>query len=124
MSQVALTGPILSILVISYNTREMTLDCLRSVRSQTTTPYELIVLDNASTDGSAAAIAAEFPEIMLLAEPVNHGFAKANNLAAAQARGEYLLLLNPDTVVLDGALDTLLAFAIHGKRNHAIRADV
>ena len=106
-----LSTPLISILVISYNTREMTLDCLRSVRAQTQVPYELIVLDNASSDGSAAAIAAEFPDITLMAEEVNHGFAKANNIAALRARGEFLLLLNPDTVVLDGALDKLVAFA-------------
>lgn len=104
-------GPTLSIIVVSYNTREMTLDCLRSVHAETRTPFELIVVDNASSDGSAAAIAAEFPGLRLMAEEVNHGFAAANNLAAKEARGEYLLLLNPDTVVLDGALDKLLEFA-------------
>ena len=54
-------APLVSILVISYNTRAMTLDCLRSVVAETTVPYELIVLDNASPDGSAAAIAEAFP---------------------------------------------------------------
>ena len=103
--------PVFSILVISYNTRDMTLACLRSIISQTQTPHEIIVLDNASTDGSAAAIAAEFPGITLLAGTQNHGFARANNIAARQARGEFLLLLNPDTLVLDGALDRLMAFA-------------
>lgn len=103
--------PTLSIIVVSYNTREMTLDCLRSVHAETRTPFELIVVDNASGDGSAEAIAAEFPGLRLMAEEVNHGFAAANNLAAKEARGEYLLLLNPDTVVLDGALDKLLEFA-------------
>lgn len=103
--------PVLTIIVVSYNTREMTLACLRSVRDETRTPYELIVVDNTSSDGSAEAIAAEFPDIRLMAETENHGFAKANNLAAEKARGEYILLLNPDTVVLDGALDKLLAFA-------------
>ena len=106
-----MTQPVLSILIISYNTREMTLACLRSVAAQTRTPHEVIVLDNASADGSAAAIAAEFPDIRLLAEDENHGFARANNIAAKHAKGEYLLLLNPDTVVLDGALDRLLGFA-------------
>ena len=106
-----MSEPILSIIVVSYNTREMTLECLRSVVAETQKPYELIVIDNASTDGSAAAIAAEFPDIRLLAETENHGFAKANNIAAEIAVGEYLLLLNPDTVVLDGALDRLLDFA-------------
>ena len=104
-------SPEVSVIVVSYNTREMTLACLRSVLAQTVSAMEIIVVDNASTDGSAEAVAAAFPEISLLAETVNHGFAKANNLAAQQARGGYLLLLNPDTLVLDGAIDKLLAFA-------------
>jgi hypothetical protein len=103
--------PEVSIVVVSYNTAAMTLDCLRSVQRETRTPHEVIVIDNASGDGSAAAIRAEFPEIRLLAEDVNHGFAKANNVAAREARGRYLLLLNPDTVILDGAIDRLLDFA-------------
>ena len=103
--------PELTIIVVSYNTREMTLECLRSVRDETRAPHEVIVVDNASSDGSAEAIAAEFPRIRLIAETENHGFARANNLAAEHARGEYLLLLNPDTVVLDGGVDRLLAFA-------------
>lgn len=104
-------SPQVSILVVSYNTREMTLACLRSVVAETQATYELIVIDNASSDGSAAAIAAEFPDIKLLAETENHGFAKANNIAAKSATGTHILLLNPDTVVLDGAIDKLLAFA-------------
>lgn len=104
-------SPKVSILVISYNTREMTLECLRSVQAETRIPHEVIVVDNVSADGSAEAIAAEFPGIRLLAEPENHGFAKGNNIAAAEARGDYLLLLNPDTVVLDHAIDALVAFA-------------
>jgi GT2 family glycosyltransferase len=105
------SAPVVSIVVVSYNTREMTLECLRSVVAQTREPFELIVVDNASSDGSAAAIAAEFPNIRLMAEIENHGFAKANNMAAAHANWEYLLLLNPDTVVLEGAIDRLLDFA-------------
>src|SRR5690606_30095528 len=71
----------------------------------------VLVVDNASPDGSAAAIEAEFPQACLIAEPQNHGFARANNLAAARATGRYLLLLNPDTVVLDGAIQKLVVFA-------------
>ena len=107
----AAQDPAVTILVISYNTREMTLECLRSIAQQTRTPHEVILLDNASHDGSAAAVAAEFPQVRLMAETTNHGFAKGNNLGAMQARGEYLLLLNPDTVVLDQAIDRLMAFA-------------
>ena len=103
--------PLLTVIIVSYNTREMTLACLRSLRDETRVSHEVIVVDNASTDGSAEAIAAEFPETALMAETANHGFAGGNNLAARRASGEYLLLLNPDTVVLDGAVDRLLAFA-------------
>jgi GT2 family glycosyltransferase len=104
--------PEVSIIVVSFNTREMTLDCLRSVVAETRiADYELIVVDNASSDGSAAAIAAEFPDLELVALEENIGFARANNLAAEKARGGRLLLLNPDTVVLDRAIDNLAAFA-------------
>ncbi len=107
----ALPDPAVSILVISYNTREMTLACLASIAAETTLPHEVIVLDNASSDGSAAAIAAAFPQIRLIASRENHGFAMGNNLAGAAARGDYILLLNPDTVVLERAIDRLVAFA-------------
>lgn len=104
-------APVLSIVVISYNTREMTLDCLASVHTQTRTPFELIIVDNASSDGSAQAIAAAFPQVKLVAEDTNHGFARAHDIALAHVSAPWLLLLNPDTVVLDRALDKLLAFA-------------
>ena len=109
-------APKLSILVVSYNTKAMTLDCLRSIATETRAPHEVIVLDNVSPDGSAAAIAEAFPpethpNLRLIASAENHGFARGNNIAAEMARGEYLLLLNPDTLILDGAIDKLLAFA-------------
>jgi GT2 family glycosyltransferase len=107
----SISDPILCVIVVSYNTREMTLACLRSLSDETRTPHEVIVVDNASSDGSAEAIAAEFPHVRVLAETENHGFARGNNIAAGLTRAEYLLLLNPDTVVLDGAVDKLLAFA-------------
>ena len=101
-----------SIIVVTWNTRDMTLACLRSLYAETqAVSFEVIVVDNGSHDGSAAAIAAEFPQVRLLAEPTNHGFAIANNLAAPLARGRRLLLLNSDTVVLDRAIDRLCAFA-------------
>lgn len=112
MNTASAEQPVLSIIVVSYNTRDITLACLRSIYAETKTPFELIVIDNASDDGSAEAIAAEFPDIVLMADTKNHGFALANNIAIAKkARGEYVLLLNPDTIVLEGALDKLLAFA-------------
>lgn len=103
--------PHISILVISYNTRQMTLGCLRSIVSETREPYEIIVVDNCSSDGSADAIAAQFPDVGLRRPEKNLGFARANNVASTEARGDYLLLLNPDTVILDRAIDRLVAFA-------------
>jgi len=73
--------------------------------------FEVIVVDNASGDGTPDMIEREFPQIRLLRYGQNLGFARANNVAARQARGEYLVLLNPDTIVLDGALDRLLRHA-------------
>ena len=102
----------LSIIVVSFNTRVMTLECLRSVQAETQDiEFEIIVVDNNSPDGSAAAIKAEFPDVNLTALKENIGFAPANNLAIKAARGRRLLLLNPDTVILDRAIDRLVAFA-------------
>ncbi len=107
----AAEAPVVSVIIVSYNTREMTLEAIESAIEQTTLPHEIIVLDNASNDGSAEAIAEKFPDIQLFAEQDNHGFARGNNIAARTARGEFILLLNPDTIVLDGAIDKLIAFA-------------
>ena len=103
--------PIVSILIVSYNTREMTLACISSAFEQTRSSFEIIVVDNASSDGSADAIENDFPSVRLIRSRTNLGFAKANNLAAQTANGEFLLLLNPDTVVLDRAVDHLIMFA-------------
>ena len=103
----------LSIMVISYNTREETLECLRSVFDQNLgIDLEVIVLDNKSTDGSADAIEQEFgDQVTLIRSEENLGFAGGNNATAKIATGEYLLLLNPDTVILDHGIDKLMEFA-------------
>jgi N-acetylglucosaminyl-diphospho-decaprenol L-rhamnosyltransferase len=102
----------ISIIIVSYNTREMTLNCIESVFKQTRgCTFEVIVIDNNSQDGSAEAIARKWPEIRTIASVQNDGFARANNIAAAYAKGDYILLLNPDTIVLDGAIQKLHHFA-------------
>lgn len=107
----------LGIIVVSYNTREITLEALRALKRETDPDlYELIVVDNASSDGSAGAIAAEFPDLHLVALDENIGFAKANNLAADMMRTRYLLLLNPDTLILDNSVGKLLQFAVDHPR--------
>lgn len=113
ISDMNIREPTVSVIVVSYNTRDMTLACLRSVLEQTvSTRFELLVLDNASSDGSAQAIFNEFSSsIDLVASDSNLGFAAGNNFMATRAKGEYLLLLNPDTLVLEHAIDRLVAFA-------------
>lgn len=109
----------ITIIIISYNTKAMTLACLASVFKETQLiSFEVIVLDNASEDGSAQAIAQDFPQVHLIALQENLGFAVGNNEAAKYAKGEYLLLLNPDTVVLEGAIDKLYQFAIENESSH------
>lgn len=100
----------LSVCIVNWNTCEQLRACLCSLRTH---PYhgaggtEVVVVDNASGDGSAALVRDEFPEVRLLANNANEGYARATNQALAVARGDLLLLLNPDVEVTPGALDTL-----------------
>ncbi|GJM83891.1 hypothetical protein HMSSN139_63870 [Paenibacillus sp. HMSSN-139] len=101
----------LSILIVNYNTRQLTLDCLRSVYdAETVYSYEVIVVDNASVDGSVEAIRSEYQEVVLIANPNNTGFAKANNQGMAIAQGRYVLLLNSDTVVQPDTFQTMVSY--------------
>jgi N-acetylglucosaminyl-diphospho-decaprenol L-rhamnosyltransferase len=101
-----------AVLIVSYNTRERTLDCVRSVLAHPPAPAtEIVVVDNDSADGSADALELEFPDVTVLRSGDNLGFARAVNLGARATGAEYLLLLNPDTVVRTGALAALLDFA-------------
>lgn len=102
--------PEVSIIIVNWNTRDLLRDCLASVQRETRVGHEIIVIDNASSDGSAAMVASDFPSVMLIANSDNRGFAGANNQGLAVAHGQSVLLLNPDTVVLDGAIDTMLAW--------------
>lgn len=90
----------------------MTLECLEAVRSGVACQHQIIVVDNSSSDGSAESIREKFPEVHLISLDQNLGFAAANNLAAKQASGDYILLLNPDTVVLDDCIHQVLDFAV------------
>ena len=102
----------LAIVIVSYNTRERTLACLRSARAQPAgIPTEVIVVDNDSRDGTVEAIEGELPAVTVIRSGANLGFARAVNLGVAASRAEWVLLLNPDTVVLPGALAALVAFA-------------
>jgi GT2 family glycosyltransferase len=97
--------PEASVIVVSFNTREVLQACLTQLYAAIgQRDIEVIVVDNASRDGSADRVAAAFPQVRLLRSPVNLGFAAANNLGFREASGRYLILLNPDALV---AADTL-----------------
>ena len=102
----------LTVIMVSYNTRDLTLAALRTLYATTrTTRFHTVVFDNASSDGSAEAVAEAFPQVELIRSTENLGFARANNVVAAASRTDWLLLLNPDTEVHEGAVDNLMAFA-------------
>jgi N-acetylglucosaminyl-diphospho-decaprenol L-rhamnosyltransferase len=101
----------LSIIIVSWNTADLLADCLRSLLAEPdSTDSEIIVVDNGSTDGSAEMAQREFPRVMLILNQYNLGFARANNQGIRTSRGEFLLLLNSDTVVPPMVLPALVAF--------------
>src|SRR3954468_13412460 len=101
-----------SVCIVSWNIKELLRDCLNSLKAQAgDLRYETIVVDNDSKDGSADMVRAEFPWVKLVEPGVNLGFGRANNLAYKHSTGRWVLLLNPDTVVLDRAVERLLRFA-------------
>lgn len=106
----------LSIIVVNYNTRDATIACMTSAYAHSPAGSEIVLVDNGSRDGSVAAIRAAFPQATVVEGGGNLGFARGVNLGVRHARGEYVVLLNPDTIVLDGALSALLSFAIENPR--------
>jgi hypothetical protein len=123
MMEPASTAPTIGVVIVSYNTAALLHDCLQSLRA-CRLPLRVLVVDNASSDGSAAIVRAHFPEVHLLALEHNVGFAAANNIglrwlgsggsgsAAHGSPPDFVLLLNPDTVVHPGALETLADFLL------------
>lgn len=100
-----------SIIILNYNTCRLTMDCLRSVYdSETRYSYEIILIDNNSHDDSVEMISKEFPDVLLIANSENVGFAKGNNQGMEASSGRYVLLLNSDTVVRKDTLETMVAF--------------
>jgi GT2 family glycosyltransferase len=101
----------LSVIIVNWNDKDHLRDCLKSVYEESQgLSFEVVVVDNASSDGSSGMVKEEFPQAILMENDENAGFARANNQAIDKSRGKYVCLLNPDSVVLDGALEKMMDF--------------
>ncbi len=103
-------GMNLSIIIVSYNVRDLLRKCLSSIGEDTLPDKEIIVVDNVSTDGSPDMVKAEFPGVRLVENTENLGFGRANNAGYALSTGRMILFLNPDTVVRDSALEKMARY--------------
>lgn len=100
-----------SIIIVNYNTKSLTLDCISSiVLSEFAGTYEIILVDNASTDGTVGEVELRYPQVHIIENGKNEGFSKANNRGILRSSGRYVLLLNSDTVVEAATLRTMLDY--------------
>ena len=103
------SDPIASVVIVNWNVRHLLRECLRSLHAEGLHgALEVMVVDNASSDGSVEMLRDEFPAVRVVVNRENEGFARANNRALPLSSGRYLVLLNPDTVVTGGALHRLV----------------
>lgn len=101
----------LSIIIVNYNTKSLLKRCLQSIdNSKSKLNLEVLVVDNASYDGSCQLVKDEFPQVKLIENKTNLKFGRANNEGVRFSRGEYILVLNPDTVISENALDKMVVF--------------
>lgn len=99
-----------SIVIVSYNVSDLLCACIASIKKETTCTYEIIVIDNASQDDSVKRLQAEHADVVLIQNQSNIGFVRANNQGFRVSNGRYVFMLNPDTLVLDKAIDKLVQF--------------
>src|SRR4051812_23935798 len=100
----------LSIILVNYKSTRLVLDCIESIYSQTVHySFEIILVDNESGDDCKERVSAYYPKVKFLSMGYNAGFARANNAGMAISTGEYILILNTDTIILDGAIDKSLS---------------
>lgn len=118
-------SPAVSVIIVSYNVSKFLLGCLKSLYDhQCNIPFEVIVVDNNSTDDTIPKVQENFPQVRLIDSGRNMGFAAANNLGATFARSNFLYLLNPDTLVLDNAIQELHSFLVSNQSAGAAGSDL
>ena len=104
-----MTAPVVSVIVVSYNSRDELLRCLAALQEHVRLPHEVVVIDNQSGDGSAAAVRAAHPSVKVIEQAENVGFARANNRGLAETTAPYVLVLNSDALVQAGTVEGLVA---------------
>jgi GT2 family glycosyltransferase len=115
----------LSIVILNYNTKAVLENCLKSLEKvKKEADFEVIVVDNASVDGSPEMVRRKFPKFKILVNQQNLGFAKGNNVARKQVKGKYILFLNSDTIVNSGAIAKTLEFIKNDNKIGAISCKV
>ena len=101
----------LSIVIVNYNTEKLLRSCLKSVYAGANgTPLDIWVVDNSSRDSSVAMLKSLFPMVKVIQNPSNVGFSRANNVVISQSRSDYVLLLNPDTLIIGDAIERVVKF--------------
>lgn len=101
----------LSIIIVAYNTKDFLIDCIESIEKTTKTSYEIVVVDNASSDDGIAALREkQFENLTIIENRQNFGFSKANNIGVKESSGRFVLFLNPDTVVHSRTIDGMVEF--------------
>lgn len=110
MSEKNTNAPILSIIIVNWNSSKVLINCIRSIYDTAKTRFEIIVVDNNSSDDSVSAVRRSFSETVLLEQKENLGYSKGNNLGVKHSRGEYALILNPDTILIADAAEKMLDF--------------
>lgn len=103
-----------SIIILNYQTKGLLKQCLRGIRqSAIAMPHEVIVVDNHSQDSSVTMVQTHFPEVMLIEAKTNRGYAAGNNIGLRQARGEFVLIINPDIAIFSGAVEAMVGYLEH-----------
>ncbi len=102
-------SPLISIIILNYNAGELLLNCVNSLRKSTYTNLEILVVDNISSDGSQKKCKERFPEIKLIQNNKNLGYCGGNNIGIRDARGEFIVILNPDTIVEPNCISELIS---------------
>ena len=101
----------LTVIIVSWNVCDDVMRCIGSIyKNPSSLPYEIILVDNHSADDTVCRVRGKYPDVVIIENEQNLGFAAANNVGIARATGQYMLFLNPDTIVLPDAFDKLIAF--------------